>query len=120
MLRLMQSTMNIIIGLISAPSFHIHLWLVYIAYITPVGNFDVAVSYGIYIYIYIYVYIYIYIIYIYIYYIYIYICIGYSPGWRHLWAYNTREIIGRGRSPRQLSQGCYMPSKQGYMYFIPW
>ena len=25
-----------------------------------------------------------------------------------LWAYNTREIIGRGRSPRQLSQGCYM------------
>ena len=42
-------------------------------------------------------------------YIYIYICIGYSPGWRQLWAYNTREIIGRGRSPRQLSQGCYMP-----------
>ena len=36
-------------------------------------------------------------------------CIGYSPGWRQLWAYNTREIIGRGRSPRQLSQGCYMP-----------
>ena len=27
-------------------------------------------------------------------YIYIYICIGYSPGWRQLWAYNTREIIG--------------------------
>ena len=51
------------------------------------------------------------------------ICIGYSPGWRQLWAYNTRKIIGQGRSPRQLSQGCYMPitaSKQGYMYFIPW
>ena len=42
---------NIIIGLISAPWFHIHLWLgVY-----PVGNFDVAVSYGIYIYIYMYI-----------------------------------------------------------------
>ena len=42
--------------------------------------------------------------------IYIYIiCIGYSPGWRQLWAYNTHEIIGRGRSPKQLSQGCYMP-----------
>ena len=40
---------------------------------------------------------------------YIYICIGYSPGWRQLWAYNTREIIGQGHSPRQLSQGCYMP-----------
>ena len=26
--------------------------------------------------------------------------IGYSPVWRVLWAYNTREIIGRGRSPR--------------------
>ena len=37
------------------------------------------------------------------------VCVGYSPGWRQLWAYNTREIIGRGRSPRQLSQGCYMP-----------
>ena len=51
------------------------------------------------------------------------ISVGYSPGWRQLWAYNTREIIGRGYSPRQLSQGCYMPitaSKQGYMYFIPW
>ena len=47
-----------------------------------------------------------------------YVCIGYSPGWRQLWAYNTREIIGRGCSLRQLSQGCYMPitaSKQGYM-----
>ena len=56
MLRLMQSIMNIIIGLISAPWFHIHLWLgVYRAYITPVGNFDVAVSYGIYIYINIYI-----------------------------------------------------------------
>ena len=30
----------------------------------------------------------------------------YSPGWRQLWA---RELIGRGCSPRQLSQGCYMP-----------
>ena len=43
--------------------------------------------------------------------------IGYSPGWRQLWVYNTREIIGRGRSQRQLSQGCYMPitaSKQGH------
>ena len=43
----------------------------------------------------------------------------YRTGWRQLWAYNTREIIGRGRSPRQLSQGCYMPitaSKQGYNY----
>ena len=51
------------------------------------------------------------------------ICIGYSPGWRQLWAYNTCDIIGRGRSPRQLSQGCYMPitaSNQGYVYFIPW
>ena len=37
------------------------------------------------------------------------ICIGYSTGWRQLWAYNTREIIGRRRIPRQLSQGCYMP-----------
>ena len=40
-----------------------------------------------------------------------------------LYLYNTLEIIGRGHSPRQLSQGCYMPitaSKQGYMYFIPW
>ena len=26
-----------------------------------------------------------------------YVCIGYSPGWRQLWAYNTCEIIGRGR-----------------------
>ena len=52
----------------------------------------------------------------------VWICIGYSPGWQ-LWAYNTRKKIGRGRSPRQLSQGCYMSitaSKQGYMYFIPW
>ena len=52
-----------------------------------------------------------------------FVSIGYSPAWRQLWAYNTREIIGRGCSPRQLSQGCYMPitaSKQGSMYFIPW
>ena len=51
------------------------------------------------------------------------LCIGYSPVWKVLWAYNTREIIGRGHSPRQLSQGSYMPltaSKQGYRYFIPW
>ena len=45
--------------------------------------------------------------YIYIY-IFMYVCM-YSPGWRQLWAYNTREKIGRGHSPRQLSQGCYMP-----------
>ena len=45
---------------------------------------------------------YLYITYIYYYYnvLYVFTCIGYSP------AYNTHEIIGRGRSPRQLSQGC--------------
>ena len=41
--------------------------------------------------------------------VYLHVCVGYSPGWRQLWAYNTHEIIGRGRIPRQLSQGCYMP-----------
>ena len=45
-------------------------------------------------------------------------CVGYSPGWRQLWAYNTREIIGRGRSSRVLY--AITASKQGYMYFIPW
>ena len=25
------------------------------------------------------------------------LCIGYSPGWRQLWAYNTCKIIGRGQ-----------------------
>ena len=42
------------------------------------------------------------------------ISIGYSPGWRQLWAYNTREII--------MSRVLYAitASKQGYMYFIPW
>ena len=51
------------------------------------------------------------------------ISIGYSPVWRQLLAYNTREIIGRGRSLRQLSQGCYIPIIGYiyiYMYFIPW
>ena len=50
----------------------------------------------------------------------VHVCVGYSPGWRQLWAYNTHEIIGRGRSPRQLSQGCYMPitaSNQGLYVF---
>ena len=50
-------------------------------------------------------------------YVHVCVCIGYSPGWRQLWAYNTGEIIGRGRSPRQLSQGCYMPITAGLYVF---
>ena len=34
--------------------------------------------------------------------------IGHGFGWRQLWPYNTWEIIGRGCSPRQLSQGYYI------------
>ena len=34
-----------------------------------------------------------------------------------LWAYNTREIIGRGRSQRQLSQGCYMFEARLYVFY---
>ena len=30
------------------------------------------------------------------------LCRGYSPVWRQLWAYNTDDIIDRGRSPRQI------------------
>ena len=44
--------------------------------------------------VYIKLYIYIYVLYAYMY--------RYSPVWMQLWAYNTHEIIGRGRNPRQI------------------